>query len=98
MLEQKVKENTKAIVHGTIPPQCLIAMVAKQEHLDIGKLVTKITKAGKKHAKGELDKAVGKLLDKDPYMSAKQLKEEIGNTSADAVKHTASYANKHRTR
>lgn len=98
VMETAISENKASIRKGTLPETCLVSMVARKEHLDIDKLLKKRTKAGIKHAKGELDKKVSNLLDQDPYMDAQTIKNRIGNTTADSVKHTTAWKKKHRKR
>ncbi|MFX0198512.1 MAG: hypothetical protein ACFFCW_20525 [Candidatus Hodarchaeota archaeon] len=98
VLDASIAENISSIRKGLLPDTCLLSMVARKEHLDIDKLFKKRKEAGKKHAKGELEKKVSNLLDQDHYMSAQEIANRIGNTTADAIRHTMAWKKKHRKR
>ncbi len=96
VLEQKVKENTQAIIRGKLPARGLITMIAKQEHLHPGKsMVPKVPKETK-HGKGELNQQVKNLLELDLRLTAPQIAQRIGNTTADAVRQTLAWKNRKR--
>lgn len=96
VLEAAINEHRASIRKGTLPDTCLVSMVARKEHLDVKKLMAKRAETGKKHAKGELEKKVRNLLEQDPYLSAEEIAQKIDNSTADAIRHTKAWKEKHR--
>jgi hypothetical protein len=66
-----------------------MSMVAAQKHIEGRSKPPARTRS--KHASGELDIHVERLLKSHPGWKAKQIAGEIGNTTADAVRQTEAW-------
>lgn len=98
VLDTAIGEQIAPIRKGILPDTCLLSMVARKEHLNIGRLLAKRAKAGKKHAKEELNKDVAKLLELNPARTASEIAERIENTSASSVRQTQAWKNRRKNR
>lgn len=95
ILDAAIAENKSSIRKGTLPKTCLISMVASGLHLN-ARQMRKSAKESKKHGGGKLDSQVDRHFKLYPEWTAQQMADEIGNTTADAVRHTQAWKNRHR--
>jgi hypothetical protein len=93
VLDAAIAENKSSIRKGTLPKTCLISMVGSGLHLNAGRIRGRSSES-EKHAKGDLDSEVGRLLKLHPESTAPEIGDEIRNTTADAVRHTQAWKNR----
>jgi hypothetical protein len=91
VMDRQVKAHIPAIRRGVLPDTCLVSMVAAKKHLDIGQMLKERGEGPKKHGKGNLNSAVKRMRDLHPNWDSERIAREIGNTSGDAVRHTAAW-------
>ena len=96
VLDAAIAEHKSSIRKGTLPSTCLVRMVASGMHLNAGQMLRERAKESKKHGGGKLDSQVERLLKLYPEWTAQQMADEIRNTTADAVRHTQAWNNRHR--
>jgi len=97
VMDQQLKANIPAIRKGTLPDTCLVSMVAAKKHLDIRQTLKERGKKSKKHAKGNLNSEVKRMRDLHPDWDSEEIAKEIGNTTADAIRHTATWKDRRRS-
>lgn len=95
VLSEQIKQHTNIVMKGK-PRNCLLSMVAHQDHQKYSLRAKQKKEGVKKRAKGQLDKEVQIQLDKNPKITAAQIAENIGNTSAEAVRQTQSWKNRNK--
>ncbi len=96
VMEQQLERHASSIRKGILPDTCLISMVASKKHLNVGQMLKEHQEKPKKHGKGDLENEVRRLLQLHRNWSAERIATEIGNTTADAVRHTQAWKNRRR--
>ncbi len=90
VMAQQVAKFSLPLVKATLPATCLIRMVGAGLHLSAAQGKQQ-SRADKKHGKGRLNEMVGRLLTLHPRWTALRIADEIGGTTAGAVRKTEAW-------
>ncbi|MFC1765588.1 hypothetical protein ACFL6U_26380 [Planctomycetota bacterium] len=84
----QLREKADTIYKGTLPKTCLLRLAVSEisvENKNAGQGVKK------KHGKGQLEARIKECLIKHPKWTAKQIAENVGNTTPAAVRQTVAW-------